>query len=93
MQTLLVQIVDGKKVPETDIQASMFWLSSPTNRIEDNVAVGANKGFWFEMKPKVSNLLPPSEKVSSIGGPNCLAKGAKELILKRMATFHVALGA
>jgi hypothetical protein len=53
VQKLLFQMVNGKKKPETDQRASIFWLSSPSNIVEENVAIGAIMGIWFELKPRV----------------------------------------
>lgn len=58
-QKLLYLMINGKKTAETDQQTTVFWLSSPTNYLEGNVAVGANFGFWYEMRGEVRALALP----------------------------------
>jgi hypothetical protein len=53
VQRVLRQMEDDKMTDETDSQASLFWLGSPSNRVDGNVAVGGVFGIWLELRRKV----------------------------------------
>eukprot|EP00884_Botryococcus_braunii_P000264 jgi/Botrbrau1/10238/Bobra.0362s0027.1 len=57
-QRVLQQMEDDKMTPETDEQPSLFWLGSPANRVEGNVAVGGTFGIWLELRRKARGLSP-----------------------------------
>lgn len=55
-QRVLKQMEDNKMTEETDARPSLFWLGSPANKVDGNVAVGGRFGIWVELRRKVCDL-------------------------------------
>ena len=70
---------------ETDDQPATFWITNPTNYINDNIAAGSNSsGFWFELKKRGPRsalypspvALPLGSFSGNIAHSNVATKGA-----------------
>lgn len=57
-QRVLKQLEEDKMTNETDDTPALFWLGSPANKIDGNVAVGGRFGIWMELRRKVCRLGP-----------------------------------